>query len=495
MPRSQASVRAQQGPAAAYDEFIDHDALALAELIRDGTVTPQELLDIVVRRIETSNATLSFMTTRTFSRARKKAVSISVDTPFAGVPFLMKDMIDVGGVLRTDGSRFLANNVPKKNVPYVDAIEEAGLNIVGMTNVPEFASLVLTSNDLFGATRNPWNLDYSTFTSSGGAAAAVSAGAVPMAHGTDGAGSCRLPASATGILGMKASRLRMLSGEADGGHDVAKTNQVLSRTVRDSAALLNCTEDKSGRFFPPIGYVNGPSKRRLKIGLITDSEGLVDIEKDVHLALEDVARLLQDLGHEVGATSYPSNSEDFCNGYFAFSAGRLGGLKTLVEKVSGTSVAASGLLTHWTASFLESLSTDSDADIGPQKAYLDTLPGRFADCFTRFDLLLTPVSPVVCPKLDEASPGDEFTMERFRDMMGKLKFTGPVNFGGNPAMSVPLGWASLSAVPIGAHFIAANGDDRTLYQLAYELEESRPWRSRWAPHSLQHIDVEQDIRI
>jgi amidase len=223
------------------DELIDEDATGLAVRLRAREFTQAELVETFVRRIEVMNPALNFMTNSAFDRARSKADTIPLDAPFAGVPILMKDMIDIAGLPRTDGSRFMLKNFPKKSVQYVEAVEEAGFNILGQTNVPELASFVITNNDVFGATRNPWNPDYSVFSSSGGSAVAVACGVVPMAHGTDGAGSNRLPPSATGIFGMKPSRRRMRSGEADGGHDIAKTNQMLSRTIRDSALAFSLT--------------------------------------------------------------------------------------------------------------------------------------------------------------------------------------------------------------------------------------------------------------
>ncbi|HIG02076.1 MAG TPA: amidase [Myxococcales bacterium] len=465
------------------DEFLDRDALGLAELIKRGDLSALELTEIIIRRIEATDPSLNFMTTPDFDRARLRARNISSDTPFAGVPILIKDMIDVGGLARTDGSRLNAQNVPEANVAYIDGVEAAGLNILGMTNVPEFAGLVVTANEVFGATRNPWDLDYSAFTSSGGAAAAVACGAIPLAHGTDGGGSCRLPASATGLLGMKASRFRMRSGEADGGHDIVKTNQSLSRSVRDSAALLDCTEDKSGQVYAPLGRLQGPDKRRLKIGYADDISGPVPVESAVRAAQEDAVMLLQALGHEVVEVAYPITEIDtFTESYRAFFAEKTRAIGPAITQMTGKSVLESGLLTPWMGSFLEAAADFDPTEMATRRSFLDTLPEAFDRALDGLDVLLSPVSPVACPRLDEASPQDLYSHEAFVALMGRLKFTGPVNWGGHPAMSVPLGWDA--ALPIGSHFIAARGNDAVLYALAYELEEARPWAQRWAPHSL-----------
>ncbi|MBL4871313.1 MAG: amidase, partial [Robiginitomaculum sp.] len=284
------------------DEFIGYDALGLADLIKSKQITQAELVEIFIRRIEVINPAINFMTNRTFERAQKNAKSgtFGKNTRFAGVPILMKDLINIKGLPITHGSKLFKDNIAAKGTHYTDAVERAGLNIIGLTNVPEMASFIMTSNELFGSTYNPWDMDYSVFSSSGGAAAAVATGVVPMAHGTDGAGSNRLPSSATGVYGMKPTRYRQLSGEVDGSHSTTKTNQMISRTVRDNAAAFDATEDKSGGHYKPVGFVKGPSKRRLKVGYVTSNDNqLLPMERDVRRAQARTAQLLENMGHKV----------------------------------------------------------------------------------------------------------------------------------------------------------------------------------------------------
>ncbi|MBT7713432.1 MAG: amidase [Deltaproteobacteria bacterium] len=198
------------------DELLNYDALGLAELVRKGEVTPRELVEVTARRIEALDGTINAMTTLTIERALEKADRISVDSVFAGVPTMLKDFIDCAGVRRTDGSVSNLTNVCQTSADYVQAIEDAGLNLVGMTNLPEFASTVVTDNQAFGPTRNPWDVTRTPGGSSGGSAAAVAAGYTPLVHGTDGGGSNRMPSSWCGTLGMKPSRYRMVSGEPEG---------------------------------------------------------------------------------------------------------------------------------------------------------------------------------------------------------------------------------------------------------------------------------------
>ncbi|MDA8672107.1 amidase [Gammaproteobacteria bacterium] len=220
-------------------QLLEYDAVGLAQLIRSGAISAKEVIDATITRIDALDQDINALTTETFERALTRLAAIPADTQFQGVPILLKDLIDLGGVPRTNGSRLNLTNIPEKSVAYVEAIERAGLSVVGMTNTPEFASGALTDNVVFGTTNNPWDLTRNSGGSSGGSAAAVAAGYVPLAQGTDGGGSNRIPASCCGILGMKASRYRQVSGEADGGHYFLRTHQCLSRTVRDSAAATS----------------------------------------------------------------------------------------------------------------------------------------------------------------------------------------------------------------------------------------------------------------
>jgi amidase len=472
------------------DEFVDYDGLGLAELIKTGALSRTEVVEVVTRRIEALEPIINCITTRTFERARQKAETIPLDSTFAGVPILIKDMVDVGGVRRTDGSRMLLANVPANNVAYVDGVEAAGMNIIGMTNVPEFAQLgIVTNNVAFGLSRNPWDLSKSAFGSSGGAGAAVAAGIVPVAHGTDGGGSNRMPSCVAGILGMKPSRERMLSGEADGGHSPSKTNQALSRTVRDSAALFDRTEDKSGRVFEPVGFVAGPSTRRLKVGYAPSIAGGMEVEPAVVKAQERSQQLMQDLGHDVVEVDYPVNADEFFANFNGYFLGRFTGLADVARNLSGRDASMSGLLDTFTASMLRYGKSFTAEQQARGEAYLATVPGLFGKLFEQVDVLMSPVIPIVSLNVDALTPQmivNDYVVDFMQDRMA---FTAPTNIAGNPAMSVPLNWDPDSGLPIGTMFQAAIGNDRMLYELAYELEDASPWKERWAPYSAKYIPV------
>ena len=466
------------------DEFIDYDASGLAQLIRNKEVTPAELVEVIIRRIETLDPTINCIATPTFERARRKALTISSDTTFAGVPALVKDMIDVGGVRRSDGSRLLATNIPKESVEYIKAFEASGLNIIGTTTVPEFASGL--ESELYGRTRNPWNLDYSCIASSSGAAAAVAAGYVPLVHGTDGGGSNRLPSHACGTFGFKPSRYRMLSGEADGGHDMFKTNNAISRTVRDSAALFGATEDKSGTVFKPIGTVSGPSNRRLRIAYAPNGVQGYPAVRSIKGVQDDVAGLLMDLGHMVDEIEHPVNGEEFFDNYrYAFMP-KFTPILAMVTGITGRAPVDSGLLTRWTATMIESSRDFTDKQIEQATAYFEHADAIYKGLFDEYDLLFTPVSPDETPKLGTIKPSDSWD-EKGHILERVMSITAPTNAVGDCAMSVPLSFSKATGMPVGSMFQAKAGNDRMLYELAFELEQARPWKDTWAPHSARFM--------
>ena len=487
-----------------FDALLGYDAIGLSRLIEQGEIRPQQLVDTVLKRIDETNPLLNFMAHDAREQVSTRLAGVPLDGVFRGVPFLVKDMIDVSGLRRTDGSRLLAHApLASRSVDYIAAIERAGLVTIGSTNAPEFASLSITANQLYGATRNPWNLEFSTFTSSGGTAAAVAAGVVPVAHGTDGAGSCRLPASAVGLLGMKPTRGIMYSGELDGKHDIAKTNQVISRTVRDSAAIFNVTEDRRHKTLRDVPLIRR-TMPSLRIGIMnifseataarSPGSGLagasdpfkVDgaLDADVVATLSATVAHLEDEKHRVEVFEGGINQEEFSQAYLAFYAGKLGALAAQMKGVPNTH--GRDLLTPWVATFMDFAQSISAEQIRSAERYLSGLTVVTDRWFEKYDVVVSPVSPIVCPRLDEISSSDTFSLEQFQRMMHLLRFTGPINFGGHPAASIPVTKKSSSGIPVGVHFVARRGADRLLYDFAYVMEERVQWGDWWAPHSLMY---------
>jgi amidase len=284
--------------AAPLSDPSSYDAVGLAELIRSGQITSREVIEETIRKIEAINPKLNAVIFKTYDRARQQASKPKGDGPFAGVPLLVKDNATIAGVRLTRGSRALRDNVPDKTAPFFAALEEAGFILMGVTNMPEMGIIDGTENILYGPTHNPWNLDYSPSGSSGGSAACVAAGVLPLAHGTDGGGSIRMPASHCGLLGLKASRGRLLPGNfvapawsqlVDGG---------LSRTVRDTAMYLSVVEDPNTQL-PNLGFVSGKSPKRLKIAVMYEGMQGQAPHPEVRNAMAETAELCRELGHTI----------------------------------------------------------------------------------------------------------------------------------------------------------------------------------------------------
>ncbi len=464
------------------DEFVQHDALALAELVRTRQIPARELIEIAIHRIEIMDGKLNAVTTRAFDRALDRVTTVPPSSTFAGVPTLVKDMIDVAGLRRTDGSRLRERHVPKKSVAYVEALERSGLVILGSTNVPELAVSAITDNELFGPTHNPWNLAYSPMGSSGGAAAAVAAGYVPIVHGTDGGGSNRITASACGVLGMKPSRGRMRSGEQDGGHDRFKTNQALSRTVRDSAALFAETEDPSGTSSHPVGRVAGSSKRRLKIAYLREGVRGYPMDSEIRARQDEVATLCEELGHRVEEIGAPISGPEYFDHYNDAYLPKFRFLMAQAEAALGRPPSETGVLSPFTISIAEYARSIPEERTAAGLAWLEALTEPYAKIHESHDVILSAVMPIETARMGVVTPRDDFR-EKKEFLQRALCLTAPTNVIGAPAMSVPLSTSSTTGMPVGSMFQADVGDDRLLYELAFELEEARPWGGRWAPWS------------
>ena len=303
--------RERETQANSADPFALLDATAQAELVRRGEASASDLVEAAIARIEALNGPINAVTHKLYDRARTQAARPPGGGAFAGVPFLIKDLLPVAGVPNTSGCRALAGNVGLVSPPYTVAFDAAGLILVGLTNTPEFGLIDTTEPALCGPSRNPWNLARSTAGSSGGSGAAVAAGLTPMAHANDGGGSIRLPASHNGVFGLKPSRGRQLTDAFPpmpfGLPDVA-IQHVLTRSVRDSARMLSLSEDPKtplGR----LGFVSQPLDRPLRIALIRKGTHGLPAAADVDAATLSVARLCEDLGHSVEPARWPFGGE------------------------------------------------------------------------------------------------------------------------------------------------------------------------------------------
>jgi amidase len=454
------------------DPFEAMDATALADLVRRREVQPMELLEAAMARIAARNPRLNAMVTPLYERARTDASRLLSEGPFGGVPYAIKDMVDLKGTRRTAGSRLLAENISTDTTEIVDRSLAAGLVVLAKTNMPEFALNATTEPVLFGPARNPWNLGRSTGGSSGGSAAAVAAGLVPFAHASDGGGSIRIPASCCGLFGLKPSRGRMVGSRMND----AGVEHCVSRSVRDSAALFvwNQRQDAAAPL-SPIERPLAPGKRRLKIGFATPGMFGREPAPAVKTALEQSARLCETLGHHVEPARLPVAGEEF---FRHFMVAWSGGAQRVVQQAQAQAQAKDPemVLEPWTRYLAAHFRAQSQDAGSKAAAYFAELTRTFATFFADYDVMLTPVVDDEPPELGYLGPSisGEQMWER---LLKYVAYTPQHNVAGTPAMSVPLG-TSPSGLPIGSHFAARIGDERTLFELALELEQAQPWQRR-----------------
>jgi amidase len=465
------------------------DATAQAELVRKGDVSPAELVDLAIARIERLNPTLNAVIHPRFEKARAEAAA-PPDGPFRGVPFLLKDILGMqAGEPYHMGLRRLKDlgvALPIDSY-FTQKIQAAGFVILGRTNVPELGTLCQTESAAYGACRNPWNLEHSTGGSSGGSACAVAAGMVAAAHANDGGGSIRIPASECGLVGLKPSRGRSSFGPAAGAPVGGMVSDgVVSRSVRDTAAILDLIAGPMpGDTFVappparPYAQEVGATTGTLRIGLMTAGPGgAFQPHADCTAAVTATAKTLTALGHRVeeahpGALDDPALNHHFTVMYsthIARTLDMIGGLTGM--PFTETEVDA----VNWTLKML------GDATTAPQ--YHATVDWLYE--FTRaiaewhaggFDLLLTPTISEPPPRLGELVPTAENAFDVGRRASEIACWTLPFNLTGQPAISLPLHW-NAAGLPIGVQLVAAYGREDLLLRVAAALEDAMPWRDR-----------------
>lgn len=474
------------------DPFLD--ATAQAELVRNGDASPTELVEAAISRIEALNPELNAVITPLYDKARRAAaVSEFAGGPFRGVPFLMKDL-----GCHSAGDRFCEGFGFLKKLGWVEPedsylaakFRRAGLVLCGKTNTPESGILPTTEPVAFGPTRNPWNPSHSTGGSSGGSAAAVASGMVPVAHANDGGGSIRIPASECGLVGLKPSRGRVSLGPDFGdllGGLVCE--HVVSRSVRDSAGILDCIAGPmpgdpcvapapSGPFATEVGRDPG----RLRVGiLMADPTGAATVHPDCVEAAERTGRLLESLGHEV-VVDHPRALEE---------------PEFVAHFITMWSVGNAFVLDYWARRTGASLDQDDVetltwalAEMGRSvtgPAYLAALEW-LQSCTRRvaqwwesgFDLLLTPTLAEPPPLLGQFESAPDNPLAGLFRAAALVPFTPEFNVTGQPAISLPLHWSS-DGLPIGVQLVAAYGREDLLIRISAQLEQASPWADRRPP--------------
>lgn len=467
-------------------ELARYDATQLAELIRQKQLTPLELLQDVLRRIEQINPQLNAVLPELFdtSLAESRAGGNLGSSQLSGVPLLIKNIVQYKDADIDFGSRLnkLAieknGRLFKKNSPFMNAVEQAGLIVCGVTNSSEFGFIDTTESLAWGAAHNPWNPAFTTGGSSGGSAAAVAAGIVPLAHASDGGGSIRIPASQCGVFGLKPTRRRELAGFTQGSvaMDLMGINSDLciSRTVRDSAAFLNIVERKDGS---AVGMVNGPSDRRLKIALVLAGFNGKTASPEVERAIRSTAKQCDSLKHQVDEIEVPFSSQAATDAFIGYWAAAALGVEADVEKLLGPGVAASDVLEPWTIGLIElgrkrglpKILADAQKAFGEATKQVEAF-------FKDYDLILSPVLRHPPFKLGTNAPTVPFD-DLLEQTLDRVCYTPLNNLSGIPGMSVPLGWTE-DGLPIGSQFSAWRGGDKMLLELGYELEAAQPWKQR-----------------
>lgn len=461
------------------DEFAWLDATAQAELVRRNDVKPDELVDAALRRIEALDPKLNAVITPIDPRPAQ-------DGPFAGVPFLVKDLaIEIEGTRFTEGSRFLEDNVSTHTQELAARYDRAGLVTIGKTNTCEFGLMPTAEPVLFGPTHNPWAPGRSTSGSSGGSAAAVASGMVPMAHANDMGGSIRYPAAWCGLFGLKPTRARVPLGpeygEFPGG---LAMEHALTRSVRDSAALLDATAGPlAGDPYwapPPLRpFIDevGADPGRLRIAVMTAPRGGQTVHPDYAKALRETIDLLTDLGHVV-EEGRPDVFDERYDSMFGEVFGP--GLAWIVEywiRKLGREPGPDEIEPRTRAMWEHSRGIPATTHVLALED-MHRMLRKVAAFFATYDLWLTPTlgGPPVALGILGGTETDPF---KGNEHMGTfLMFDGELaNMTGNPAMSVPLGWDA-DGLPIGMHFLAPFGDEATLFRLAAQLEEAKPWTDR-----------------
>lgn len=487
-----------------FDTYSQYDAVGLAELVASGGTTAAELLAAARARAKAVNprinAIVRFMDAEADARAAEP-----LSGPFAGVPFLLKDLFqDYAGVPTSQGSRAMRDWPAAHNATVVDRWLDAGVVVFGKTNSPEFGAKGITEPDVWGPTRNPWDVARTPGGSSGGSAAAVAAGIVPCAAASDGGGSIRIPAACCGLFGLKPGRGLVPAGpDAGEGLYGAALNGVVSRSVRDTAAMLDVLAgpEPTSPYLPamperPLAQEVGVDPGKLRIGVLTSTHLAPKLHPEVQAGVDATVRELKALGHDVELLSTApfddvQLAKDFLTIWFVAQAQGV----DAVKRITGATDEGFEQDTLLTAAFGRATDVIAHADaLENRHAHVQ----RLAEFHASFDLLLTPTLSTLQPKV--GSFAQPRALEKVADVLLKTRSAGllvktPVlqsiiernlkwvpytqlaNLTGRPAMSVPL-QQTPGGLPIGIQFVAPLGGEALLLRLASQLEAAHPWADR-----------------
>jgi len=468
-----------------FPDYAAYDGLGLAELVRDGDVSAAELVEAAIDRIERHDGTINAIVHRAFDEARDAAARPLIDGPFAGVPFIVKDFgIGVAGWPNTSGSRFCRDVVDHADSGLMRRYRESGVIPIGRGASSEYGIVGNVETAAYGAVRNPWNPERIAGGSSGGSAAAVAAGYVPIAHASDGLGSIRIPAACCGLVGLKVTRDR--NPNLPDGFDYAMgfcVDHVVTRSVRDSAAMLDVTgvpEPGSPYALPPKAapyrdeVARAPGRLRIAWSGQTprgDGPG-----RDVQAALERTAALLASLGHDVVEAPLDIDHRAIYAARAPVSAANFAaGMARVIARVGREPEAGELEPLTFAALAGSRVVTGAAAFHGLQE--LRMLCRSVIARFDAIDVFLSPVMTAPPPPIGTIAGGDGDPADIVKRQAALFPYAALFNFTGQPSLSLPLEMSS-DGLPIGMMFTARYADEATLFRLAGQLEREHPWSAR-----------------
>ena len=469
-------------------DYEEYDAIDLARLVRDKEVTPRELLDTALERLDAVNPALNAVVIPMEDEARSAIAAGLPDGPLRGVPYLLKDLhLSFAGARTTNGCAMFADNVPDHDSEFVRRCKDAGLVVFGKTATPEFGLSTTTESALFGVTRNPWAEGITAGGSSGGSAAAVAAGVVPAANASDGGGSIRIPASCCGLFGLKPTRGRIPFGpDAGEGWNGMSSIHAVTRSVRDSAALLDavCAPERGAPYAAPprerpyLEEVGMPAGR-LRIALQTEAFNGVEVHPDCVEAARRTAALCEALGHEVIPARVAIDWERLGDATRVVIAAHLRATLDARAEALGRELQQSDVENM--AWFMAQAAAQRGAhEYAAAVKRIHATTRLIEDFLVDFDVLLTPTMAAPPAALGKLSLSNPDVAEFIACLAESTAFTQLLNASGHPSASVPTHW-NPEGLPIGSQLTGRFGDEATLFRLAAELEKAEPWFNRRPP--------------
>jgi len=473
-------------------DYAAQDAVGLAALVRAGEVTPLEVTDAAIAAVEALNPALNATVLKDYERARTAARSMRRDLPLAGVPFLVKDIgVFVAGWPTTMSSRFYQDAAPRADSEIAKRWRDAGTIFLGKTNTPEFADEFVTEPAFRGVTRNPWDLERTVGGSSGGAAAAVASGMVPVASASDVGGSIRVPSACCGLFGLKPSRgLNPVGPHYEQPGAGLNCEHVLARSVRDSAAFLDATAGPDPgawyRVAKPVpsyfGALSQP-RGRLRVAMVAESPGDAPVDPEIAARLQDAARLLADLGHEITPSAFPREVHEAVSGEGwtpLWMADTAMAIRDRSEELGRPPGAHD--IERLSDHIRDRIDALSALDYLAVKRLAHRVNLAMLNAFADFDLVMTPSTATLPPPVGSiAANAPDFNFERWGALSYAFApFSEIFNVTGQPAASLPL-FQSATGLPIGIQVVGKQDQDHVVLQLAFDLERVTGWRDRHPP--------------